>query len=86
MFIESNNEIRACRTQKEEAERHQQLQEEKADLVIRLLLWRLYHTEKDTERLRTAVQNLDKDITDREKKLVSSPSPLLVGAQSSNGN
>lgn len=80
--VESNNEIKAFQQQKDEAERHQELLEKRSELVVRLLLWKLFHTEKDTEKHRESVKELEKNIDDKEGRLVShhpaSPSSSLL--------
>jgi hypothetical protein len=69
-IIGVNNEIKACKQQKEEAEKYEQLQEDLTALETKRLLWRLFHLEDDTKDLRKALKGLEKDASKQENERV----------------
>jgi structural maintenance of chromosome 1 len=63
-------ERRLLKEQKEEADRFQELLEEKRVLLAELFLWKIYHTEEDRKEHEEQLQNLNaelKELIDQEK-------------------
>ncbi|CAG8591189.1 9826_t:CDS:10 [Paraglomus occultum] len=63
-----NAEIKQYQEQRAEAERFEQLQNDKTQLTIKYLLWRLYHIDKQIKESRKEMSSLGEKITAKQKE------------------